>query len=103
MYCTIGHIAEGAHPLSTLNATGSTKRTISSVIRSERAASGVGTISKNQIRKRAGSSMVEGSFGSYLCMSASWPVCCAWNVSESDSEREAKGGEDTTEWGNELL
>ena len=60
MYCTIGHIAEGAHPLSTLNATGSTKRTISSVIRSERAASGVGTNSKNQIRKRAGPSKVEG-------------------------------------------
>ena len=56
-----------------------------------------------QKTQASGSSMVEGSFGSYLCMSASWPVCCAWNVSESDSEREAKGGEDTTEWGNELL
>lgn len=63
MYCTVGDIAEGAHPLCTLNATGSTKRTISNVKRSERAARGLGRNSKNQIRKRAGPSMVEGHGG----------------------------------------
>ncbi|CAO2191351.1 unnamed protein product [Urochloa humidicola] len=58
-FYSAGHITDGAHSLSTVNATGYTKRTTSNVIRSQRAASGIGRNSKKEILKGAGPSMVK--------------------------------------------
>uniref|UniRef100_A0A0A9FBJ9 Uncharacterized protein n=1 Tax=Arundo donax TaxID=35708 RepID=A0A0A9FBJ9_ARUDO len=72
-FYSAGHIAEGTHHFSALNPTGSTKITISSVRKSERAASGMGRNATKvglQIQKMAAPSMVKGHRSLFCAHSA---------------------------------